>query len=187
MDSLLFTGKLVRLEAKSAEADSAIMASWTRDSEYGRLRDSSPAGPRSSVRLREWLSEDLKDNVFPFALRALDDDRLLGTVDIEVNHWPHGEGWAGIDIGPRHEWGRGYGTDAMRVMLRYAFTELNLHRVTLNAFEYNPRAMRSYAKVGFVSEGRRRQMLQRDGRRWDVIHMGILRNDWQRIVSSESN
>ena len=48
----------------------------------------------------------------------------------------------------------------------------------LNVFEYNPRAIRSYEKCGFVLEGRRRQALNRDGRRWDLIHMGILREEW---------
>ena len=67
----------------------------------------------------------------------------------------------------------------MGVLLRYAFAELNLRRVSLSVFEYNPRAMRSYEKAGFVVEGRRRQALNRDGRRWDVIHMGILREEWE--------
>ncbi len=58
-------------------------------------------------------------------------------------------------------------------------TELNLHRVTLDAFEYNPRALRSYQKAGFVEEGRLRGALHRDGRRRDMIFMGILRQEWQ--------
>jgi RimJ/RimL family protein N-acetyltransferase len=84
----------------------------------------------------------------------------------------------GIGLGEREFWGKGYGTDAMRIILRYAFTELNLHRVTLNVFEYNPRGVRSYEKAGFVLEGRQRGVLLREGRRWDEIYMGILREDW---------
>jgi hypothetical protein len=70
------------------------------------------------------------------------------------------------------------GTDAMRVMLRYVFNELNLRRVSLIVFEYNLRAIRSYEKVGFVHEGRVRRVMQRDGRRWDFLYMGILREEW---------
>ena len=86
----------------------------------------------------------------------------------------------GIGIGERDCWGKGYGTDAMRVVLRFAFVELNLHRVGLNVFEYNPRAIRSYEKAGFVEEGRLRGFLHRNNRRWDLIFMGILRDEWER-------
>jgi len=178
MDTQLFTGELVRLAAPNPDTDAEALTRWSRDSEYGRLMDNRPAIPRSVGWTRDWLSRDVDDSRLRFHIRTLSDDRLLGTVDIEVDHWPHGEGWVGIDIGDRDEWGKGYGTDAMRVMLRYAFVELNLHRVSLNVFEYNPRAIRSYEKCGFVREGRRRQALNRDGRRWDVIHMGILREEW---------
>ena len=84
----------------------------------------------------------------------------------------------GIGIGERQDWNNGYGTDAMQVILRYAFMELNLRRVTLNVFEYNPRAIRSYEKAGFRHEGRIRQYLNRDGQRWDILYMGILREEW---------
>jgi len=66
----------------------------------------------------------------------------------------------------------------MRVILRYAFTEVNLKRVTLNVFEFNPRAIRSYEKAGFRHEGRMRQVLNKEGRRWDMPFMGILREEW---------
>jgi len=178
MHTRLFDGELVRLAAPNPETDAETVARWTRDSEYWRLMDSGPAGPRPAVRIKERLSADPKDSLFLFYVRALADDRLLGRIDVEVDYWPHGEGWVGIDIGDRAEWGKGYGTDAMRVMLRYVFTELNLHRVSLNVFAYNPRAIRSYEKAGFVVEGRRRQALNRDGRRRDIIHMGILREEW---------
>ena len=181
MNSRLFAGELVRLAAPNPDTDAETIARWTHDSEYWRLMDSGPARPRLSKKVKDRLSENLKDNRFEFHIRALADDRLLGTIDLEVDHWPHGEGWVGIDIGDRVEWGKGCGTDAMRVLLRYAFTELNLHRVSLNVFEYNPRALRSYRKAGFVAEGRRRQALHREGRRWDIIHMGILREEWKQV------
>jgi len=53
--------------------------------------------------------------------------------------------------------------------------------VSLDVFEYNPRAIRSYEKAGFVVEGRQRQVLNRDGRRWDDVYMGILRQEWERL------
>jgi len=99
--------------------------------------------------------------------------------------WTHGDGWIGLGLGEREDWGKGYGTDAMRVMLRFAFTELNLYRVSLDVFEYNPRAIRSYEKAGFVFEGRMRQWMRRDGRRWDFVYMGILREEWERVSGQQ--
>jgi RimJ/RimL family protein N-acetyltransferase len=71
----------------------------------------------------------------------------------------------------------------MIVILRYAFQELNLRRVALDTFEYNPRAIRSYEKAGFVHEGRARGYLYREGQRWDLIFMGILREEWLAVVN----
>jgi len=66
----------------------------------------------------------------------------------------------------------------MKVILRYAFTEINMNRVTLNVFEFNPRAIRAYEKAGFRHEGRMRKVLNKEGKRWDMLYMSILREEW---------
>jgi RimJ/RimL family protein N-acetyltransferase len=99
-------------------------------------------------------------------------------IDLSGIDWVAGSAWVGIGIGEPADWGKGYGTDAMRILLRYAFAWLNLHRVTLNVFGYNERAVRSYIKCGFTEEGRMRQWLNRGDQRWDLIHMGILKEEW---------
>jgi RimJ/RimL family protein N-acetyltransferase len=85
----------------------------------------------------------------------------------------------GLSIGARENWGKGYGTEMMHLLLRYAFMEVNLRRVTLAVFEYNPRAIRTYEKAGFRHEGRVRGRLKRDGKRWDMLIMGVLREEWK--------
>ena len=75
----------------------------------------------------------------------------------------------------------------MKLVLRYAFTELNLRRVTLNVFEYNPRAIRCYEKLGFQHEGRVRKYLNREGRRWDLMYMGIMKEEWLATTTSHQN
>lgn len=184
----LFQGELVRLTAANAERDAQTMASWSRDSEYGRLLDSDPALPKSVKSTQEniarWMETDRPDGI-GFVIRTLADDRLIGFVGLNGIRWKDGDAFIGIGIGEREYWGNGYGTDAMRVILRYAFTELNLHRVSLNVFEYNPRAIRSYEKAGFTIEGRERQVLCRDGRRYDVIGMGILREEWEKRTKDD--
>ena len=181
MDSNLFEGKLVHLTAEEPEVMAKAHAGWAADSEYLRLLDTSAACQFSLKKWKEWLEKDLEKDPPPFygfGIRTLEDDRLVGFIGLDGHFFPHGEAFVGIGIGERKDWGRGYGTDAMRVMLRYAFMEMNLRRVSLNVFEYNPRGIRSYEKAGFRHEGRQRQYLNRDGRRWDIVYMGILREEW---------
>ena len=107
-----------------------------------------------------------------------EDDKLIGEIGLDVVTWPGRDAFVGLGIGETEYWSKGYGTDIMNVLLRFAFTEINLKRVTLTVFEYNPRAIRSYEKAGFRHEGRKRLLLNREGRRWDELYMGILREEW---------
>jgi RimJ/RimL family protein N-acetyltransferase len=82
-----------------------------------------------------------------------------------------------ILIGPPHQ-GHGYGTEATRLVVRYGFAELGLHRIQLAVIGGNERALRTYRKAGFVEEGRSRESLYRDGAWHDEIRMSILDREW---------
>ena len=84
----------------------------------------------------------------------------------------------GIMIGEPDARGRGYGTEAMRLLLDYAFTVLGLHSVMLTVFEYNGAGRRCYEKVRFREMGRRRESRWYNGRFWDEIHMDILTSEF---------
>jgi RimJ/RimL family protein N-acetyltransferase len=86
----------------------------------------------------------------------------------------------GIMIGEKELWGKGYGTDALLTLARFAFEEMNLNRIGLDVYAFNERAIASYAKAGFVEEGRRRQDIYKDGAYTDVVMMSLLREDWER-------
>ena len=178
----LFRGELVRLAADDPQKMAEAFSRWQRDSEYWRLMASEPAYTNSIRAVKAWIEKDLEPDPPPFSvflIRTLKDDRLIGDIGLDAERSGHGDTFVGIGLGERQYWGKGYGTDAMRVILRYAFTERNLHRVSLDVFEYNPRAVRSYEKAGFRHEGRARGVLHRSGRRWDLIFMGILRQEWE--------
>ncbi len=177
----LMKGDLIRLVAIDPETDGDTWARWTQDSEYGRLLDSDPAIPRSAAYFHTDLERmEQRSDMYVFAIRTLAGNRLIGFVDLGGIQWSHRNSFLGIGIGEREFWGMGYGTDTLRVVLRYAFTELNLERVSLDVFEYNERAIHCYEKLGFTHEGRMREALHRDGRRWDMLYMGILREEWQK-------
>lgn len=182
MNPDLYRGKLVCLRAVDPDSMAAAYFRWSQDSEYWRMASSEPAQPFSIKTTKEWLEEELfKDppGFIMFAIHTLEDDRLIGDIGFEDDEMPDGETVVAIGIGERADWGKGYGTDAMRLILSYAFCELNLQRVSLTVSEYNPRAIQSYLKVGFVEEGRLRGSELRGGRRYDLVYMGILRQDWE--------
>ena len=81
-------------------------------------------------------------------------------------------------IGDPAERGKGYGSDALQLILRFAFRELNLYRLSAVVGEDNPAALRFFMQYGFVEEVRRRKALMRDGQTWDSIHLGMLRDEW---------
>lgn len=184
IDSNLFRGELVRLTVEDPETYAKAFTPWRSDTYFWRLMESWPAQMSSEKAMKEWLEKEFSSadpGFYFFCIRTLEDDRLIGDVGIPAQHDGNGDTVVGIALGERDYWGKGYGTDAMRILLRYAFTELNLHRVSLDVFEYNPRAIRSYEKAGFRREGCERGFLNREGRRWDLIHMGILRSEWEAI------
>jgi len=177
----IFTGKLVRLSAFDPEEMSKAFPRWNLNSEYFRLLNSS-ARPMQSVKAAaKWMekeAEEISPANYYFSIRTLEDDRLIGEIGLDVVNWPGRDAFVGLGIGETEYWSKGYGTDVMNVLLRFAFTEINLRRVSLGVFEYNPRAIRSYEKAGFRHEGRLRHLLNREGRRWDNLFMGILREEW---------
>ncbi len=85
----------------------------------------------------------------------------------------------GIVIGEKDLWSKGYGSDAMRTILRYAFERLRLHKVNLDVLDYNERAIRVYVKCGFVREGVRRDELWKRGRFASLVRMSILESEYR--------
>jgi len=177
----MLCGERVRLSVENPEVMASCFYRWNQDTGWERLLDSDPPRLFSEKKWKEWLEKDLEkggDNFF-FAIRKLDGDEVIGFIALFDTHHQHGDTLVAIALGERNSWGNGYGTDAMRIMLRYAFNELNLNRMGLIVFDYNTRAIRSYEKVGFVHEGRVRGAMLRDGERWDFLYMGILKEEWQ--------
>ncbi len=180
MNETVFTGKLVRLEPAEPELTGDLFTQWGSDSEYLRLMDSDPLRRRTPKQNREWLEKNI-DKFSMWIIRTLEDDRPIGQIGLDGLNWAARNVWVGIGVGERDYWGKGYGSDAMRIMIRYAFHELNLNRINLTVFEYNLRAIKSYEKLGFKEEGRERQWLNRAGRRWDMLYMGLLRREWEAL------
>lgn len=177
--SNLLHGTNVRLTALTPN-DLPIIARWYQHAEFLRLLDALPAYPKTEGALAKWLEErQIATNTFLFAMRLLDNDDLLGYVELDEILWTHQVGGVSIGIGDPTHWGKGYGYEAMQLALAFAFNELNLHRVQLTVFSYNKRAMALYEKLGFQREGVYREFLQRNGKRHDMYLYGLLRREWK--------
>jgi RimJ/RimL family protein N-acetyltransferase len=182
MDGSLLTGKLTRLVAAGPDEAGELFATWSRDSEFMQLWDTDAPMVRNAKKAQEWLRKEFEKQDagnFGFVIQRLENTKNVGMVGLWNALTPHHNAMVSIGIGERELWGKGYGTDAMNIALRFAFQELNLHRVTLHTFAINPRAIRSYEKSGFVREGNMRGAMKRFGERADHVHMGILREEWE--------
>lgn len=85
----------------------------------------------------------------------------------------------GISIGEKEYWGQGYGTDAMLTLCGFGFDQMNLHRIWLHVYPFNPRGIRCYEKCGFQHEGRLREAHFRHGQYHDILVMGLLAGEFR--------
>jgi RimJ/RimL family protein N-acetyltransferase len=186
-ETKLLQGKKLRLTAVT-QADLPIMARWWEDAEFLRLYDSVPAYPKTEEELLQRIQSGRQGNtVFLFGIRPKTDNRLVGLFELDGIMWTHGTTHVSIAIGDSADRGQGYGYEAMQLGLRFAFHELNLHRVFLSVFSYNQRALDFYDQLGFAREGILREHLARDGRRHDMIFYGMLRREWEEKRANVSN
>jgi RimJ/RimL family protein N-acetyltransferase len=126
----------------------------------------------------DWFEQRRKDkSSMVFAILALPEKQLIGNCGLHNLDWKNRAAVFGIFIGDKNCWNKGYGTDATRTLLRFAFEQLGLNRVELEVYDFNPRAIRAYEKAGFRRDGVRRQALYRDGAFHDIYLMGIVRED----------
>lgn len=176
--SNLLQGERVRLTAKNAETDVEAFTKWSYDSEFRRFQDSEIARPKSNKQIAERYDQPDDDSRFMFIIRPVLSEEPLGFTILRVV-WAHGDAWLGVGIGDRNYWGRGYGSEAVRLTLDYAFDELNLQRVSLTTLEANGRGRRAYEKCGFVYEGMLREASRYDGELMGEIFMGVLRSEWE--------
>ncbi len=107
------------------------------------------------------------------------DGKHVGNLGLYKVDRVHRKADLGIVIGEPTYWSHGYGTDALRAALTYGFEQLGLNKISLDVFEDNARAQRSYVKCGFVREGVHREDVFKDGRFLDVVRMSILAREFR--------
>ena len=151
---------------------------WYSDPEVARLARYQDTPMREDEVTRFFQVRALGPESLTMAIHERATDRLVGTCAFSQLDGENGSAMYHITIGEKDVWGRGYGTEATQLMVDHAFGTLGLHRVALSVFEFNERAIRAYARVGFLTEGRAREAVWRDGRWWDELAMSVLAPEW---------
>jgi RimJ/RimL family protein N-acetyltransferase len=158
--------------------DLAAVRRWYSDPELARLTRYQTR-PMSDAEIDLFFrSRLLSADALAYAILELPAERLIGFTTFSALDPDNGSVLFHITIGERDAWARGLGTETTRLMLGHAFERLGLHRVGLTVFAFNERAIGAYQKAGFQVEGRLREAVERDGRHWDEVQMGILRAEW---------
>ena len=158
--------------------DGPLLQQWINDP-----RNWSTLGHRGPINGRyeqQWIERvHSGGDHYNFGVVVKDADRLIGTCGFDAIRWIDRKALVGIVIGDVEMQNQGHGSEAMALLLRFGFEELNLNRIELCVFSHNPRAIRVYEKLGFVREGCHRQAYFRHGRYHDELRYGILREAWE--------
>jgi RimJ/RimL family protein N-acetyltransferase len=178
----LYTGSSVRLTPLEIEKDAAVVSEWTYQSDVAVMLGHRPSTPMTVFEVRKVL-EDLAKNAensghtFVFALRPLEEERILGLFWLSYVQWIHGAGQLNLVIGAEGDW-QTFSSEALTLALNYVFDELNLFRVTVRCFEDDLAAIRLYQSARFAMEVRQRQAVFRAGCYLDGLMFGLLRSEW---------
>ena len=168
-------GRRVRLRAIE-RSDIPTFVRWFNDPEVGQYLQMYM--PMSLAEEERWFEPQLTSvDSRVFGIETLD-GRHIGNLGLHNLDWNERCAVLGIVIGEKDYWGKGYGTDAVNTVLRFAFEQMNLHRIQLSVYAYNERAVRCYEKCGFRHEGRMRSKHFFSGEYHDELIMGILRDEF---------
>ncbi len=178
----MLTGERVTLRPFRRE-DMETMCRFGNDVEVELLGGGDPPLPQTLEAWQRWYDEKIvaeapKKEALNFAIEA--DGKMIGSCGLwRFNHTDR-TCHLGIAIGDREYWSRGYGREAIGLLLQCGFRLHNFRKVCLNTSSDNVRAQRCYRACGFVEEGRLRQQLWRNGRYEDEVHMGIFADEWEK-------
>ncbi len=162
------------------ERDLPLTLRWSNDREVRHWLHGSDRPDDTPESKRKWYEQMQVDPARVGWIIEGPDGIAIGWAALQGIDDTHGRAELAITIGEKAYWGRGYGTDAVRQLLSYAFVQMGLRRVHLITDEDNARGIRCYEKCGFVREGLLRAHRLRHGQPLNMIVMGVLREEWGR-------
>jgi RimJ/RimL family protein N-acetyltransferase len=165
----------------TTDEDLPVLSEWWADPRWAVLQQSTirpmPATAIEAM-FRQW-SANTDPNSVGFSIEGLSGEGLVGHITLYGAMIPERAATLAVIVGPDHV-GHGYGSDAVRTMVRYGFLQMGLNRIELRTWAFNSRGIRVYAKAGFTEEGRLRDAVFYDGDFHDQVIMSILQREWSR-------
>jgi RimJ/RimL family protein N-acetyltransferase len=160
------------------EEDIAEIYTWYNNQEFNLW--ASGAWPLNTLLSKEELAQKFLDQPRgEHRYAVLDEEKqVIGTIGFREHNIPARSAVLFVNIGISEYWGKGYGTEALQIFLRYLFQQWNFHRLTLDTWDGNKRAIRTYEKAGFKIEGRLREACYVLGEYRDAVIMGLLEQDF---------
>jgi RimJ/RimL family protein N-acetyltransferase len=171
----MIAGEHVILRAFERE-DAERSYRWMNDPSIVRtLKSRYPIAFQTEI---EWLDRAMRSNTNErhFAIERKDDRTHIGNASIHEIDWVSRTAWFGLFVGEPTAWNRGFGSDAIRTLVRFAFEEMNLQKLRINVFDYNDRAKHVLESQGFVREGHLRREFYREGVLHDILILSIFRD-----------
>lgn len=175
----MFENKMIKLRKLSAN-DYTTYHDWRNDIEV--METTSPQLDIYTLEETEqYISAIVSQSTAKgYLIEYKETEQTVGIVSLINIDYKNRSAECIIDIGVKDMWGKGIGTAAISLILEFAFNELNLHRVYLQVFSFNERAIKLYEKMGFIHEGKFRQALYRMGKWHDIVIMGILKDEYHK-------
>lgn len=171
----MIAGEHVILRAFERE-DAERCYRWMNDPNIVRtLKSRYPIAFSNEV---EWLDRAMGSSQTErhFAIEKKDDRSHIGNASIHDIDWVSRTAWFGLFIGEPSAWNRGFGSDAISALMRFAFDEMNLQKLRINVFDYNDRAKHVLLARGFVQEGKLSRDFFREGLFHDIVLLSVFRD-----------
>ena len=170
----MYYGEKVCLRAYREE-DIPKATSFVNDEELKKLLVTNVPFPMTLWEEEEWIKSQKsnQDGSYNFAIEDIETKKYIGGCGIQEVNWLSRVATVGIMIGDKEYWGKGYGTDAMKVLMNFIFNNMNIRKIRLSTFSFNMRARKSYEKCGFEVEGILKDEIFKDGKYYDEIIMSV--------------
>ena len=165
--------------SKIKKEDMEYIYKWFSDADFLKYYDYYPPVPLNKQEVDKIFNDyENSNNSNVFAVR--NKNTFIGVAGFDDIIEENKVATLFIGLGSENERGKGYGSETMKLLLEYGFVNLNFHRIQLNVLEFNEGAIALYEKFAFKKEGTYREFVLRDGKRYNLLLYGLLRNEWNK-------
>ena len=170
----MIAGQKITLRAIE-KRDVEVLRNWRNHPEMRKYLFSHM--PVSEIQQAGWYERSASDTRNQILMVDDPTGQTVGYVQLSRIDYKNRSVEIGGHLSPEAQ-GQGYGRDAFHTLMRFAFRQMNMHRVSLEVFDFNDRAIALYKKLGFHEEGRLRDAVFQDGRYYDIVVMSILESEF---------